>query len=144
MKEFGEKLPNIQYVHRIGSYAVILENEQIAVVPSDAGGFMLIGGGLEKDESERDGLSREAIEEIGFALNIYEKLGVATEYLYAEIDKTYFAKECHFYRAELAEKINEQTENELIWLPLERIGEMFHQCHQWMIKQALKPVSSKV
>jgi hypothetical protein len=33
MKEFGEKLPDIDYLHRIGSYAVIIENERVAVVP---------------------------------------------------------------------------------------------------------------
>jgi 8-oxo-dGTP diphosphatase len=139
MIEFGEKLPNIQYIHRIGSYAVIIENEQIAVVPSDElGGFMLIGGGLEEGESETEALQREAIEEIGFELKIGEKLGVATEYLFAEIDQKHFAKECHFYRAELAEKVSSETENELIWLSLEKLVEMYHQCHRWIIEEELK------
>ena len=139
MREFGEKLPDVQYVHRIGSYGVIIENGHIAVVPSDTlDGFMLIGGGLEADESELDGLRREAIEEIGFELKIYEKIGAATEYLYAGTDQKYFAKECHFYRAQLREKISEQTENELIWLPIERLEEMYHQCHRWVIEQELE------
>jgi 8-oxo-dGTP diphosphatase len=138
MKYFGEKLPDVQYIHRIGSYAVIIENNCLAVVPSDVSGFMLIGGGLEEGESETDGLRREAIEEIGFELKIGEKLGVATEYLWAEIDQKYFAKECHFYRAELMEKINSETEDELIWLPPERLGEMYHQCHQWIVEEELK------
>lgn len=139
MKYFGEKLPNVQYVHRIGSYAVIIENACIAVVPSNTvNGFMLIGGGLENGESEIDGLRREAIEEIGYELKIHEKLGVATEYFYAEVENTYFAKECHFYRARLRQKVSSNTENELIWLEIEKIGEIYHQCHQWIVEEELE------
>ena len=139
MREFGEKLPDIEYIHRIGSYAVIIENEQIAVVLSDElGGFMLIGGGLEAGESETEAMHREAIEAVGFELKIDKKLGVATEYLYAHLDQKYFAKECHFYRGELAEKVSSDTENELIWLPVERLAEMYHQCHRWIIEEELK------
>lgn len=139
MKSFGEKLPNIQYFHRIGSYAVIIENERIAVIKSTRlNSFFLIGGGIENGESEKEALQREAVEEIGYKISIHEKIGVATEYLYAEIDKRYIAKECHFYRAELVEKINEQTENELIWIGIDEIGELYHECHQWIVRQELK------
>jgi 8-oxo-dGTP diphosphatase len=138
MKEFGEKLPNTHYLHRIGSYAVIIESERVAVVPSDElGGFMLIGGGLENGESEIEALHREAIEEIGYKISIGEKIGTATEYFYAQIDQKYFAKECHFYRAGLAEKVSEQSENELIWLPKERHDEIYHQSHRRMVEQEL-------
>ncbi|HRH42910.1 MAG TPA: NUDIX domain-containing protein [Pyrinomonadaceae bacterium] len=139
MKSFGEKLPNTQYSHRIGSYAVIIENERIAVIKSPRlNAYFLVGGGIENGESEKEALQREALEEIGYKISIHEKIGVATEYLYAEIDKKYIAKECHFYLAELAEKINEQTENELIWIGIDEIGELYHECHQWIVRQELK------
>ncbi len=138
MKEFGEKLPNVQYVLRVGSYAVIIENERIAVVPSDTlKGFMLIGGGLENGESEIVGLCREALEEVGYEISIGEKIGVATEYLYAEIDRKYFAKECHFYRAQLGEKVNSTPEYDLIWIGIDKLPEMYHRSHQWIIEQEL-------
>lgn len=139
MKYFGEKLLNIQYTHRIRSYAVIIENESIAVIKSTRlNAYFLIGGGIENGESEKEALQREAFEEVGYKILIHNKIGVATEYLYAEIDKKYIAKECHFYRAELAEKINEQSENELIWIGVDEIGELYHECHQWIVRQELK------
>jgi len=138
MRDFGEKLPDVQYFPRVGSYAVIIENERIAVVPSDTlKGFMLIGGGLENGESEIAGLCREALEEVGFKISVGEKIGTATEYLYAEIDQKYFAKECHFYRAQLGEKVNSTPEYDLIWIGIDKLPEMYHQSHKWIIESQL-------
>lgn len=138
MKYFGDKLLNAHYFHRIGSYAVIIENERVAVIKSPRlNAFFLIGGGLDEGESEQEGLEREAIEEIGFRIKVQHKIGIATEYFYAEIDEKYFAKECHFYQAELIEKVNDTAERELIWLTEEQINDLYHECHQWIIRQEL-------
>ncbi|MBX7172340.1 MAG: NUDIX domain-containing protein [Pyrinomonadaceae bacterium] len=138
MKSFGEKLPNTHYFHRIGSYAVIIENERIAVIKSPRlNAYFLIGGGLDEGESEQAGLEREASEEIGYQIKVQHKIGIATEYFYAEIDEKYFAKECHFYRCELLEKVNDSAERELVWLSAENIKDLYHECHQWIIRQEL-------
>ena len=138
MKSFGEQLPNIQYLPRIGSYAVIIENERIAVIKSPRlNAYFLIGGGLDEGESEQEGLEREALEEIGYKIKVHQKIGAATEYFYAEIDEKYFAKECHFYRCELIEKVSDSAERELIWLTAENINDIYHDCHQWIDRQEL-------
>ena len=83
-------------------------------------------------------MHREAIEEIGFEVETSEKIGEAIEYFYAEIENRYIAKECHFYRALLINKVREKTEHELIWITENELGEMYHKSHQWIVEQELK------
>ncbi len=138
MKEFGEKVEGVEYSKRPGSYGVIIKDNRIAVVKSSIyHRYFLIGGAIEKGETEAEALRREAIEEIGFEIEIGEKIGAATEYFYAETDKQYIAKECNFYRARLMDKIREKAENELVWINRNELDKMYHRSHQWIVEKEL-------
>ena len=122
------------------SYGLIIRENRAGVVKSmRSGKYFLIGGGHAPGESETAALRREALEEIGFEIEILGKFGAAVEYFYAENDRQYVAKECHFYRVRLLDKTIETTESELLWIAQDELGEMFHRSHQWIVERELKP-----
>jgi 8-oxo-dGTP diphosphatase len=138
MKEFGEKLEGVEYKHRAGSYGVLINNEQIGVLKAKGyDTYFLTGGGIEAGESETETLRREAREEIGFEIEVGEKIGEAIEYFYSKGEKQYTAKECHFYRVKLIEEADEKGKYELIWISREDLDRMHHQSYQWIIDQEL-------
>lgn len=138
MKEFGEKVKETEYSPRLGSYAVIIKDNRIGVVKSSIfDKYFLVGGGIETGETESEALRREAIEETGFEIKVREKLESAVEYLYAGIDKCYTAKECHFYRVSLLNRVKKNSETELIWISKDALDEMYHRSHQWIVQKEL-------
>ena len=138
MREFGKKIAEVEYSSRIGSYAVITKANRIGVIKSEVlNKYFLVGGAIEKGETEVGALRREAIEEIGFEIEIGEKIGAATEYFYAETDKRHIAKECNFYRARLRGKIRKKAENVLIWIHRDALEQMYHRSHQWIVEKEL-------
>ena len=138
MKEFGEIIKGVEYHHRPGSYGVVIKNGQCGVIRSTVfNKYFLPGGGIEKGETEIAALHREALEEIGFEIEIGEKIGVAAEYFFDEHDRKYFVKECHFYCFELKEKVGMRPENQLIWIGRNELEEMYHRSHQWIVETVL-------
>jgi 8-oxo-dGTP diphosphatase len=145
MEEFGEIVKGIEYLKRPGSYGVIIKDGRIGVVKSSVyNKYFLIGGGIENGEDEIAALRREAIEEIGFEIETGEKIGKATEYFYAEKDKQYIAKECNFYRVAILNKSADKAESELIWIGQNRLGELYHKSHRWIIEKELETKSTKI
>jgi 8-oxo-dGTP diphosphatase len=139
MKEFGKKVKGIEYTKRPGSYGIIIKDGRIGVVKSSGYyTYFLVGGGVEEGEDETQTLRREAIEEIGFQLEVREKIGAAIEYLYVEEEKEYIAKECNFYRVLLADKTEEKGKHKLVWITKDRLDEMHHRSYQWIIEKELK------
>jgi 8-oxo-dGTP diphosphatase len=139
VREFGEKIEGVEYRARPSSYALIVEENRVGVVQSPrTGKYFLIGGGQDAGESEAEALRREAREEIGYEIEIQEKIGAAIEYFYAENDRQYFAKKCNFYRTRLLGKNGNEAEGELLWLGAGELGEMFHRSHEWIAARELK------
>lgn len=138
MQEFGEKKKDVEYYVRPGSYGVLIENNRAAVIKSELfGKYFLIGGGIKKGESEIEALRREALEEIGFEIEVGEKIGVATEYYYIETHDQYVAKIGNFYRVLLLERVKTDAENELLWIGKDEIGELYHKSQQSIIEEKL-------
>ena len=139
MKEFGEKEKDVEYARRPGSYAVIIKDGRIGVLKAKGyDTFFLVGGGIDANESETETLRREAAEEIGFQIEIGEKIGTAIEYFYSERENRYVAKECHFYRVRLINETEEKGKHELIWIARNELDRMHHQSYRWIIEQELK------
>ena len=120
---------------------MIVSENKIAVVQSArTQKYFLIGGGLDAGETEIEALRREAREEIGFEIEVGEKIGEAIEYFFAENDDQYVAKECHFYRVKLLERSETEAEAELQWLTRGELAEMYHRAHQWIAERELRGV----
>jgi len=139
MKEFGEKLEGVEYFVRPGSYGVVIKDDAVGAIKSDVfDKYFLVGGGSEKGETEIEALRREAAEEIGFEIEILEKIGAATDYFYAELDQKYIAKVCTFYRIELARKIDRTVCDKLIWITKDELENMYHKSHRRIAEKELE------
>ena len=139
MKEFGEKVKGVEYLRRPGSYAVIIKDNRIGVLKAKGyDTYFLVGGGIDAGESETETLRREAIEEIGFRIEIGEKTGTAIEYFYSERERQYIAKECHFYRVVLTAEADEKGKHELVWITRNELHRLHHQSYQWIVETELK------
>jgi 8-oxo-dGTP diphosphatase len=139
MKEFGEKVKGVEYRRRPGSYAVMIKDDRVGVLKAKGyDTYFLVGGAIEAGESETETLRREAVEEIGFRIEVGEKAGAAIEYFYSEREKRYIAKECHFYRVALAGKADEKGKHELVWITRNELDRLHHRSYQWIAEQELK------
>ncbi|HVE59045.1 MAG TPA: NUDIX domain-containing protein [Pyrinomonadaceae bacterium] len=139
MKEFGEKIKGARYFVRPGSYGVFIKAYCVGVIKSDVfGKYFLVGGGINKGETEIEALRREAREEIGFEIEILTKIGAAADYFYAALDQKYIAKVCHFYRIELAGKIEGTVCERLVWMTGDELENMYHESHRWIAARELR------
>lgn len=143
MKEFGERKQGVDYSKRVGSYGVIIETggggRRAGVVKAKGyDTYFLAGGGIEAGETETEALRREAREEIGFEIEVGEKIGAAVEYFYSRGEKKYTAKECGFYRVALVgETPVAKGKHELIWIGDDELDRLHHECYRWIVEREL-------
>ncbi len=134
-KIFGIK-ENISYTDRIGAYLLPIKDGKIAIIKAPKGYFFYVGG---KEVTERDEecLKRECLEEIGYAVNIKEKICSAEAYIiHSEIGD--FHPIQTYYSGELKEKITEpiESDHKLIWVKIEHLkGKMFAEMQNWALEQ---------
>lgn len=140
MKEFGEKTEGVEYTRRAGSYAVMIKDDGRIGILKAAGydDYFLVGGGIDAGESETETLRREAVEEIGFHVEIGEKAGAAIEYFYSEREGKHVAKECHFYRTRLINEAGEKGKHELVWITKDELDRMHHESYRWIVERELE------
>lgn len=139
MKEFGEKVKGVEYLRRAGSYGVIIKDGRAGVLKASGyDTYFLVGGGIEENESETEALRREAAEEIGFHIEVGEKIAEAIEYFYSAREEKYVAKECRFYRASLMDKTVGKGKHQLVWITTNELEEMHHRSYQWILEKELK------
>lgn len=136
-KTFGEKLKDIEYIDRIGVYALIFKNDKIAVIKLP-GGYFLPGGGIEENESNEECLKRECMEELGCTINIKDFVCTASSYHFGRRFNRYIHSIGNFYLADSLKKVSEPTEKDhkLVWLTIEEACNKMFLIHQgWAIKQ---------
>lgn len=137
--EFGTKIDETEYIDRVGVYAIIYQNNKLAIIKS-GDRYFLPGGGLEENESQEECLRRECKEEIGYEINIGNYIGMATQYLYSYKTQVPLRIIGHFYRVELEEYIQSQIEDdhELVWFsPEEAIKRMYVEFQAWAISKTI-------
>ena len=138
-KVFGEKLKT-NYKDREGAYLVCIKEGKVAVVKTPKG-FFFLGGGFEGDESVEVCITRECIEEVGYTVNVGEKICSAEHYVYHK-RIGYFHPIQHYYLGELVKMENSTTvekDHTLMWLSYDEIkGKMFSPMQNWALDMAWK------
>lgn len=137
-KIFGEKVEGAKYLDREGAYLVIIEGDKTAVVKTHRG-YFLLGGGIEKDESHRECIKRECLEESGYDVQVESYIGSAE--MYSIHDRLgYFHPIQYYYRGHLEKHVAEQIEKDhrLEWISLDEIDEKMYVPGQiWAVKKCL-------
>lgn len=141
MITFGTKVTGKNYIHRLCSYAVLINEESLIGVVENPKGCFLVGGGIDEDEEPMIALAREALEEIGMSIEILEKIGHAIDHgdeeMYREMDQ-YWSKEGHYFRAKTLEFVQDPIEldHEFKWLTKEEaLEKLFYEAHRWAVEQ---------
>jgi len=136
--EFGDAIPDADYVLRPGGYLVVRNSrDEIAVVSTPQGCF-LPGGGLANQESAAQAAIREAVEECGLRVKIVDELGRADELVFAVEENTYYRKRCTFFTADvIAVEQDGEADHELVWLTGEEaIVRLLHKSQAWAVTEA--------
>ncbi|MCT9852356.1 NUDIX domain-containing protein [Priestia megaterium] len=139
---FGIHKDEQKYITKIGSYAVIYDNQRssIALIKNHKGDPFLPGGGLENGESLEDCVKRECLEEAGLKVSIQKTIGVAKQYFKSPNDYKYYLSEGHFYMCkQLSKQLPLEKDNNLLWVkPSVAIKMLVHDHHKWAISQLLR------
>jgi len=124
-KTFGNRLSNIEYAKRPGTYGVAFRQRgssliEVALIDTPRGRF-LPGGGIETGEDHVTCLKREFIEESGFAIAVGAFIGVSRELGLTPRSKRYVELIGHFYLVDILDHLGGQVEkdHELIWVAVE-------------------------
>lgn len=138
-KSFGNKTEGINYIDRIGAYAIIFSKENKVAVAKTSTGYFLLGG-VESGETDEECIKRECLEEVGISVEVKDFICNGDLYRWSDTLKYYMHSIGNFYLAELVGKVSEPIEedHELVWLEFEEAYEKLLLEHQaWAIKQAL-------
>ncbi|PKR54282.1 NUDIX domain-containing protein [Thalassospira marina] len=138
---FGSPEPGKFYDVQDCAYAVIPDgNGRLGVVRTPKG-IMLIGGGIERSETAKDALTREAVEETGRSIRIVSQLGLATQYVNNRAKGKYRLKRGVFFIAEIMQKTTQpiDLDHEFMWLPaIEVEQQLVRSFHKWAVQQHVR------
>lgn len=141
--EFGKKISGKDYILRPGVHGLIRRADDLVAVVFTPDGYFLLGGGLQRGESLRGALQREAREECGCTLRIGRRIGVADEFVFAEKERTHFQKRFTFLAASIVTQdasVATETDHLLRWMSIdEAIRSLAHESHQWAVQHAFAP-----
>ena len=136
-KIFGTK-EDKEYKDRIGAYIIPVKGNEVGVVETPKG-YFLLGGGLDADETDFHCIKRECLEESGYEVEIGEKVGSAETYmLHPTIG--YFHPIQSYYVGKLLDKVKESVEpdHDFKFVKFEDIeNKMYLEMQRWAIEQAI-------
>lgn len=135
-KIFGTKEQN-KYYDRQGAYIIPISGNEIGVIETPKG-FFLLGGGLDSGESDLQCIERECLEEAGYEVEIVREVGSAETYtVHPTIG--YFHPIQKYYLGKLRNKVKEPVEPDHIfkYVRFEDVrGKMYLEMQSWAIEQA--------
>ena len=135
---FGERLAGQTYIERPGAYALIRDARQRIATLRVGIAFFLPGGAMAPDETLRETLHREMMEECGRAIQIGPELGKAVEYIYARNERVYYQLHSTFFEATFMDGQVAPLGNDhlLVWLSAsEAIQQLQRQSQAWAVQQ---------
>ena len=127
-----------EYVDRMGAYIIPVRRNEVGIVETPKG-YFLLGGGLDADETDFQCIKRECMEEAGYEVEIEKKIGSAETYmLHPTIG--YFHPIQSYYVGKLLDKVAEPIEPDHVFkfVKVDEIGnKMYLEMQRWAIEQAL-------
>lgn len=142
-KSFGNRKADVIYRERVGAYGIGFSAEgKIPVAMTHLyngeAGYFLLGGGIEKDETHRECIIRESLEEAGLRVFPKELVCKGDYYHVIEQTKTDFHGVGYFYYMEIGTVVSEPIEpdHHLVWLTIDEAREKLFLPHQiWAVEQ---------
>ena len=135
--QFGDQVPDVDYVLRPGGYLVVRNSQNEIAILSTPKGFFLPGGGQNPDELPVQAAIREAKEECGLHVEVQRLIGTADELVFAASEGTYYRKRSSFFSARLIGTSDEcEDDHRLMWMTsTEAINQLSHRSQVWAVDQ---------
>ena len=138
MKIIVKKEEGVKYKKRIATYAIIKRKEDNKVAIAKANGYyFLFGGGIEKEETEKEALRREIIEETGYTIKNIQYFDRITAWADG-IKKGPLDVTATVYVVELDEKITEPIEkdHEIVWGEVKEYeNKLYNEYQRYFLKE---------
>lgn len=134
-KIFGKK-EDESYLDRKGAYIIPINGEEVGVVETPKG-FFLLGGGIDSDETDIQCIIRECIEEAGYQVEIKDKVCSAETY-YEHPTIGFFHPIQVYYSGKMLEKVKKPMDLDHVfkWVKYENIrGKMYLEMQNWALEQ---------
>lgn len=142
--QFGDPETGLVYKHRPTAFGLVLRHGKLACVRVDRGErsyYDLPGGALDGDETEREALVREFVEETGLSIRPGFRIGEAAQF-FRRSNGEPVNNRAGFWTGEvLAEDPSARIEDDhqLHWLePHDAIGRLRHEAHAWAVCRWLR------
>lgn len=135
---FGTRRLGQEYVRRPSAYALVRNPAGHWATVRTPYGCFLPGGGMEPEETPRQTVIREGLEECGFILEPGATTGRAIQLCYSLQERVFFEKICEFMDAELVGTSDPlEPDHELLWLSVDQaLDVLFHESHRWAVARA--------
>ena len=142
MIQFGNLPTDADCFTRPGSYAIIPEGEQIALVRIIGWGkYFLPGGGIDEGETPEDALRRESEEETGYSIEVWEKIGEAAVFVRSKSGNSYINLQGNFFSAKIIAQdlsLMVEEDHETVWITQKEALEVLHlDSHRWALQKWL-------
>ncbi len=140
MKKFGRHIKGAQYTKRTGAYGLVVEDGKIALIKVPQG-YFLPGGGVEEGEIPEQALEREFLEELGWTIQITDRIGQAQQFYYSDFLKKYLVNTGYFFIAHKTGVVERELEDDhvLEWLDLaDAAQKLFHSHQAWSVQEYMK------
>lgn len=139
-KTFGVKISDQDYRTRVGVHVVIfdLKSKKILLVSPPNGSYLLPGGEIEVNETHEETAHREAMEELGYEIEVGSFIGQAEDYYYSKHRQRYYHNPAYFYVAQSWKVKCKPLEdfNQLEWATIpEALSKLKRGSHKWAVEQ---------
>jgi len=142
--QFGVAEPGLDYVVRPTAFGLVFHDGKLACVRVDRGEgsyFDLPGGAVDGDETERQALVREFVEETGMAVRPLARIAEAAQY-FRKSDGAPVNNSGGVWLAErlsLDPAAKVEADHELVWLhPHAALTDLRHEAHAWAVAAWLR------
>ena len=139
MLQFGAPEPGLDYRPRPTAFGLVLQEGKLACVRVDRGEgsyFDLPGGAVDGDETEKQALVREFVEETGMTIRPLIRITEAAQY-FRKTDGQPLNNQGGFWTAgmtALDPALKVEDDHALVWLdPAFAIANLRHDAHAWAV-----------
>lgn len=143
---FGKAEEGKEYILRPAVYCVMFDSQKIkmAIIQTKDGKYFLPGGGIENNETHKECLKREALEEMGMDIEIGSFVGCARRFFYSTNEYKFYLSEGYFYLCNIGKQISEPLEEDhnLKWMePLKAKENLFHEHQSWAVNEVIRKLN---